>query len=29
VHNTAKFDLFSSGPDRIPGNADDEGGNWK
>jgi general secretion pathway protein G len=29
VHNPNSYDIWSSGPDRIAGNTDDEGGNWK
>jgi len=29
IHNPESYDIFSSGADRIAGNADDEGGNWK
>ena len=28
VHNAKTYDLFSAGPDRIPGNVDDQG-NWE
>ena len=29
IHNPGSYDLFSSGPDGIAGNQDDEGQNWK